>query len=234
MFEKLDNLDLNLNNDKKNLFNKYIELFVDYNNKVNLISNNDVKVLFEKHIYDSLALNLFFKKYKIQQNIKLLDIGTGGGFPAMPLALCFEKMQICAVDSINKKINFIKTTSTELGLKNIEPICSRVEDLPEAKKKSFDIVTTRAMAELREILEYAIPFLKVGSYFVAFKSIKAEEELKNATSALKALNTVLVDKIEYTLPIEGENRRVLLVFKKTKDILPSFPRKNGLVKKRPL
>ena len=234
MFEKLDNLDLNLNNDKKNLFNKYIELFVDYNNKVNLISNNDVKVLFEKHIYDSLALNLFFKKYKIQQNIKLLDIGTGGGFPAMPLALCFEKMQICAVDSINKKINFIKTTSTELGLKNIEPICSRVEDLPEEKKKSFDIVTTRAMAELREILEYAIPFLKVGSYFVAFKSIKAEEELKNATSALKALNTVLVDKIEYTLPIEGENRRVLLVFKKTKDILHSFPRKNGLVKKRPL
>lgn len=234
MFKKLENLNLSFDVDKQNLFNKYIELFIDYNDKVNLVSNNDVKVLFEKHIYDSLALNLFFQKYKMNENIKVLDIGTGGGFPSLPLALCFEKIHVSAVDSINKKINFIKMVATELNLLNIEPMCSRVEDLPEYKKKSFDVVTTRAMAELREILEYAIPYLKVGSYFVAFKSLKAEDELKNAVNALKTLNTVLVDKIEYTLPIEGENRRVLLVFKKTKDILPSFPRKNGLVKKKPL
>ena len=234
MFKKLENLNLSFDVDKQNLFNKYIESFVEYNDKVNLVSNNDVKVLFEKHIYDSLALNLFFQKYNMKENIKVLDIGTGGGFPSLPLALCYEKMQISAVDSINKKINFIKLVAENLNLKNIEPMCSRVEDLPEYKKKSFDVVTTRAMAELREILEYAIPYLKVGSYFVAFKSLKAEDELKNAANALKTLNTVLVDKIEYTLPIEGENRRVLLVFKKTKDILPSFPRKNGLVKKKPL
>lgn len=234
MFEQLNSLDLNFDIEKQNLFQKYIELFVEYNSKVNLVSNNDEKLLFEKHIYDSLALNLFFKKYKQELSIKLLDIGTGGGFPSLPVAMTYEKMQVCAVDSINKKINFIKNAALELNLKNIEPICSRVEDLPEFRKKSFDVVTTRAMAELREILEYAIPFLKVGGYFVAFKSLKAEEEIKNASTALKALNTVLVDKIEYTLPIEGENRRVLLVFKKVKDILPSYPRKNGLVKKKPL
>ena len=234
MYKKLENLNLFFDEEKTKLFDKYIELFVDYNNKVNLVSNNDVNVLFEKHIFDSLALNLFFQKYNLKDNIKVLDIGTGGGFPSLPLSLCFEKMHISAVDSINKKINFIKIVSEELNLTNIEPICSRVEDLPEYKKKSFDIVTTRAMAELREILEYAIPYLKVGSYFIAFKSLKADEELENASNALKTLNTVLVDKIEYSLPIEGENRRVLLVFKKTKDILPSFPRKNGLVKKKPL
>ena len=234
MYNKLNNLNLCFDADKQNLFNKYIELFRDYNSKVNLVSNNDINVLFEKHIYDSLALNLFLKKYNILPSVKVLDIGTGGGFPSLPLAMCYEKMHVYAVDSINKKINFIKNVASELNLNNIEPICSRVEDLPEFRKKSFDIVTTRAMAELREILEYAIPYLKVGSYFVAFKSLKAEEELLNAKNALKTLNTVLVDKIEYTLPIEGENRRVLLVFKKIKDILPSYPRKNGLVKKKPL
>lgn len=234
MFEQLNSLDLNFDIEKQNLFQKYMELFVEYNSKVNLVSNNDEKLLFEKHIYDSLALNLFFKKYKQELNIKLLDIGTGGGFPSLPVAMTYEKIQVCAVDSINKKINFIKNAVLELDLQNMEPICSRVEDLPDFRKKSFDVVTTRAMAELREILEYAIPFLRIGGYFVAFKSLKAEEELKNASTALKALNTVLVDKIEYTLPIEGENRRVLLVFKKVKDILPSYPRKNGLVKKKPL
>lgn len=234
MFEQLNSLDLNFDIEKQNLFQKYIELFAEYNSNVNLVSSNDEKLLFEKHIYDSLALNLFFKKYKQESSIKLLDIGTGGGFPSLPVAMAFDKMQVCAVDSINKKINFLKNALLELNLKNIEPICSRVEDLPDFRKKSFDVVTTRAMAELREILEYAIPFLRIGGYFVAFKSLKAEEELKNASTALKALNTVLVDKIEYTLPIEGENRRVLLVFKKVKDILPSYPRKNGLVKKKPL
>lgn len=232
MFEKLIDLEIEFNEEKKKLFNEYISLFFDYNNKINLISKNDEKLLFEKHIYDSLALNLFLKKNKNLK--KIMDIGTGGGFPSLPLALTFEELEITAVDSIKKKINFIEQTANSLQKKNIKPVCSRVEDLPENFKNSFDIVTTRAMADLREILEYAIPFVKVGGYFIAYKSIKAKEELEQAKNALKILNTTLVDTIEYALPIEENNTRVLLIFKKTKNIPASYPRKNGLVKKKPL
>lgn len=233
MYEKLKNIELELNEEKKELFNKYISLFLEYNKNVNLISKNDEAVFFEKHIYDSLAFNLFLKQYKINKG-KILDIGTGGGFPSVPLSIAKDNLNITAVDSIKKKVNFIEIAAENLNLKNIKPICSRVEDLPENLKNSFDIVTTRAMADLREILEYAIPYVKTGGYFVAYKSIKAEEELKNAKNALKQLNTTLITKIEYTLPIEEHNKRVLLVFKKTKNILDSYPRKNGLVKKKPL
>lgn len=229
MYENLTELNINLPEEKKELFNKYVSLFLDYNEKVNLISKNDAKFLYEKHIFDSLALNLFFKN---NTKLKLLDIGTGGGFPSLPLALAFDNIKITAIDSINKKINFIKLAKDELGLKNITPICARVEDLKE--KNSFNIVTSRAMADLREILEYAIPYVKVGGYFVAYKSIKADEELENAKNALKTLNTVLVEKIEYKLPVAENSTRVLLVFKKVKDIPSSYPRKNGLVKKKPL
>lgn len=229
MYENLTELNINLTENKKELFNKYVSLFLDFNEKVNLISKNDTKFLYEKHIFDSLALNLFLQN---NTETKLLDIGTGGGFPSLPLALAFENIKITAVDSINKKINFIKLAKEELNLDNLTPICARVEDLKE--KNSFDIATSRAMADLREILEYAIPYVKVGGYFVAYKSIKAEEELKNAKNALKTLNTVFVEKIEYKLPNEENSTRVLLVFKKIKDISSSYPRKNGLVKKKPL
>ncbi len=233
MNTKLKNIEIELNKEQEELFRTYISLFLDYNKKVNLISNNDEAVLFEKHIYDSLSMNLFLKKYEIKK-AKIMDIGTGGGFPSLPLSLFSNELKITAVDSIKKKINFIEKTSKELNLKNIIPICSRVEDLQETLKNSFDIVTTRAMADLREILEYAIPYVKTGGYFIAYKSLKAEEELENAKNALKILNTTLIEKIEYTLPVENNNRRVLLIFKKTKNIPASYPRKNGLVKKKPL
>lgn len=232
MFDKLKDLEIEFNEEKKKLFETYISLFLDYNSKVNLISKNDEKLLFEKHIFDSLALNLFLKNNRKLK--KVMDIGTGGGFPSLPLSLAFEELEIIAVDSIKKKIKFIEQTASTLQIKNIKPTCSRVEDLPENLKNSFDIVTTRAMADLREILEYAIPYVKVGGYFIAYKSIKANEELEQAKNALKTLNTTLVDTIEYTLPIDENNTRVLLIFKKTKNIPTSYPRKNGLVKKKPL
>ena len=101
-------------------------------------------------------------------------------------------------------------------------------------KSSFDIVTSRAMAELRVILEYAIPYVKVGGYFVAYKSIKTQEEIENAKNALKLLNSKVVDILEYSLPIEEENKRCLIIIKKEKEVPSSYPRKNGLVKKKPL
>ena len=234
MIDKLEKLNIKESEQLKLQIENFMKYFLDYNQKVNLISSNDEKVLFEKHIFDSLAFNLFVQKYDLNPKSKIMDIGTGGGFPAVPISILYKNFNVCAVDSINKKINFIKNAKQDLNIQNIKPICSRIEELPENMKNSFDVVTTRAMAELRMILEYAIPFVKQGGYFVAYKSIKAQEEIDNAKNALKILNTRLVDTIEYTLPIDEENKRVLLIFKKEKNIPSSYPRSNGLVKKKPL
>lgn len=234
MFENLENLNINLDNQNSSLIENFEKYFLEYNENVNLISKNDAAFLFEKHIYDSLSFNLFKTKYNIKNDIKLMDIGTGGGFPAIPLSLYYKDMKITAVDSINKKINFINSVSEKFNLKNLHPLCSRIEDLPLKYRNNFDVITTRAMAELRIILEYAVPFIKKNGYFVAFKSLKAEEELFNAKNAIKLLNIQLIDKIEYSLPIENETRRVLLVFKKIGETPSLYPRKNGIIKKNPL
>ena len=184
--------------------------------------------------FDSLTFNLFHEKYIKKTPVKLLDIGTGGGFPSLPISLVYKNINVTALDSINKKINFIKAVKEDFNISNINPICSRVEDLPLSSKSSFDIITSRAMAELRVILEYAIPYLKVGGYFVAYKSIKTQEEIENAKNALKTLNSKVVEIIEYTLPIQEENKRYLVIIKKEKEVASSYPRKNGLVKKKPL
>lgn len=234
MYKELERLQLNLTDNEEKLFDSFISLFKEYNEKVNLISKNDVNYLFEKHIFDSLSFNLFYKKYIKNDTIKLLDIGTGGGFPAIPLSLKYNNIKVTALDSINKKINFIKQAKETLSTPNINPICTRVEDLPINLKSSYDIVTSRAMAELRIILEYAIPYVKVGGYFVAYKSIKTEEEIKNAQNALKLLNSQVIDIIEYSLPIDEENKRYLIIIKKEKEVPSSYPRKNGLPKRKPL
>lgn len=234
MYNKLENLNISLINEKIQLFEAFSKLFLDYNSKVNLISKNDEKVLFEKHIYDSLSFNLFFQKYIKTGNINLLDIGTGGGFPSLPLSILYDDIQITALDSIQKKINFINYAASELKIKNIKPLCSRVEDLSSDKRSSYDVVVTRAMAELRTVLEYAIPYIKVGGYFVAYKSIKADDEIQAAKKALMILNSCVVEKIEYSLPVKQENKRLLIVIKKQKEVPCSYPRKNGQVKKNPL
>lgn len=234
MYNMLEKLQLNLNDSEEKLFDSFIFLFKEYNEKVNLISKNDVNYLLEKHIFDSLSFNLFYEKYIKNDNIKLLDIGTGGGFPALPISLKYKNINVTALDSINKKINFIKYAKDTLNIQNINPICSRVEDLSTKLKNSYNVVTSRAMAELRVILEYAIPYVKVGGYFVAYKSIKTEEEITNAQNALKLLNSKVVDIIEYSLPIAEENKRYLIIIKKEKDVPSSYPRKNGLPKKKPL
>ncbi len=234
MYEKLEQLGINIDERQKKLFSSFSDLFIEYNSNINLISKNDVKFLFQKHIYDSLAFNLFYEKYSSKQLLNIMDIGTGGGFPAIPIALLYKNIDVTALDSINKKINFIKTAIDKLEIKNIKPICSRVEELPIFMKNSFDVIVSRAMADLRIILEYSIPYLKTGGFFVAYKSQKAEEEIYNAKNALLKLNSVVIDRLEYSLPIDEENKRVLLVIKKEKDISPIYPRKNGQVKKTPL
>lgn len=188
-------------------FNEYKRVFLEENSKLNLISKNDEKFLFEKHIYDSLSLKLFLEKYNLKK-ANLLDIGCGGGFPCVPLAIEFNELKIVGIDSIRKKINSINAIKTALGLENLTTICDRVENL---KGKSFDIITSRAVADLGKICDYALPLLKKDGYFVAYKSKKALEELENAKPVLEKFNAEVKDIINYTLPLEEVYERNLIV-----------------------
>ena len=191
-------------------FSLYKSAFLEENFKHNLISKNDEKYLWEKHIYDSLAIKLFFEKYDIQK-ANILDIGCGGGFPCLPIAIECQSMHVTGVDSIKKKILSVQEIAQKLNLDNIELVCDRVENLKNCK---FDLVVSRAVADLEKISKYALPLLKAGGYFIAYKSKKALEELEKAQSVLKAQGAELVEIIEYTLPLEEIYERNLVCIRK--------------------
>ncbi len=191
----------------KEFFTEYTETFLKENSKLNLISKNDKKYLWEKHIYDSLSIEKFFEKYQIQQNVKLLDIGTGGGFPAIPIALSYPETEVFALDSIQKKINAIENIKSELNIKNLTAICGRAENI----KDKYDIITSRAVASLDKICQYALPLLRKNGYFVSYKSRKAEEEINSAKNILKKYNAEISDIIDYQLPLEENHTRNLII-----------------------
>lgn len=191
-------------------FNDYEKLFLEKNSCINLISKNDAKLLFEKHIFDSLAIKLFFDKQEKIKGKTLLDIGTGGGFPSIPIAILYEDINVFALDSIRKKITVIDEIKSDLGITNLSTICDRVENISQ----KFDYITTRAVAPVKLILEYAIPKLNNGGYFIAYKSQRAEDELKEAEKKIKRMGVKVVDIIEYTLPLEENYKRNLIIFKK--------------------
>ena len=193
--------------ENKKLFEKYSQIFIEENHKVNLISKNDEKFLWEKHVCDSLAMRLFFEKYLIPET--LLDIGTGGGFPSIPVAIKYPQIKITAVDSIGKKIKAVENIKQKLNLTNLTPVCTRIENLD----KKFDCVTSRAVASLDKICEYALPKLKKGGYFVAFKSKKINEEIEQAKKILQKYNAKIIDIIEYELPTEEKLERYLIIIK---------------------
>ena len=196
----------NINSD----YNLYKEIFLEENAKHNLISKNDEKFLYEKHFYDSLGIKLFFEKYEIKQG-SILDIGCGGGFPSLPIAMEYPEFKVVGIDSIRKKITSVEVMRDKLGLKNLELVWDRVENL---SKNDFDIVVSRAVADMAKISEYALPKLKKGGYFVAYKSKKALEELEGAKSILKEYNAEVVDIIQYNLPLEEVYERYLVCVKK--------------------
>ena len=191
----------------KEFYNDYIQAFLKQNAKLNLISKNDEKLLWEKHIFDSLSLEKFFEKYG--KGKTMLDIGTGGGFPALPIAYTHKDIDVYPLDSIRKKINAINEMKDELNLRNVHPICERAEKL----NQKFDLITSRAVAPLKVITAYALPLLKDKGFFVDFKSLKAQEEIDDAKSVLKKFNAKVIDIIEYDLPLEENHTRNLIVIK---------------------
>lgn len=193
----------------KAFFYNYIEVFLKENAKLNLISKNDEKFLWEKHIYDSLSIENFFNRYGICFKT-LLDFGTGGGFPSVPLALAYPELEVTALDSIRKKINAIEEIKSALCISNLSVICDRVENI----NQTFDVVTSRAVASLDKIVAYAVPRLNDDGYFVAYKSKKINEEIDEAKPSLKKYNAEIIDIIQYDLPLEENYTRNLVIIRK--------------------
>lgn len=191
-------------------FTDYKKYFLEENSKLNLISKKEEQYLFEKHIYDSLGIKLFFEKYNFVPKT-LLDIGTGGGFPSVPIAIEYPEISVTGIDSIQKKINAVQNIKNSLNIQNLNLIRGRVEEL---KNSSFDVITSRAVAKIETLIKYAYPLLKKDGYIILYKSKTAEDEITEAINLIRKLHLKIKPIIEYTLPLEETYNRCLVILQK--------------------
>ncbi|MBT6069012.1 16S rRNA (guanine(527)-N(7))-methyltransferase RsmG [Candidatus Peregrinibacteria bacterium] len=217
----------------KEKFLQFIESLFEVNQKINLISRETKKEdFFNKHIFDSVKI----LEYLDFSNVgTLLDIGSGGGIPGIPLAIELPNATVTLLDSTEKKMKAAKEILKEIGVENVKTAVGRIEELGHDPnfRESFDVVTARAVAPLPTLLEYALPFVKVGGHFIAYKSKNYSEELAICDEALKLLGGKLIATHEYTLPADS-GERVYLVFEKIKETPEKYPRRIGVPKKSPL
>ena len=223
---------INLTDQQKAQFERYFELLVEWNQKINLTAITEKEEVYLKHFYDSIAPIL--QGLIENQEIKLLDIGAGAGFPSLPMKILYPQLDVTIIDSLNKRINFLQLLAEELNLEGVHFYHGRAEDFAQEKKfrAQFDIVTARAVARMQVLSELTIPFLKVGGKLLALKASNAPEELTEAKNALNLLFSKVEDNISYTLP-NGDPRYITVVGKK-KETPNKYPRKAGMPNKRPL
>lgn len=226
--EELNKLGINLSDTQLNQLDKYYNLLVEYNKVMNLTGITEHDEVYLKHFYDSITI---IKTIDLNSVKSLCDIGTGAGFPGLVLKIVFPNLEVTLLDSLNKRINFLNTVIKELNLKNIEAIHARAEEYATLNRNKFDVTTSRAVAHLSNLLEYAIPMTRENGYFIALKG-NLDEELNEASNAIKVLNVEFKDKLEFKLPIE-ESNRTIVKFKKIKDN-KKYPRKFSEIKKNRL
>lgn len=230
--EGLENLGIKVNDKMLDNFNIYREILVDWNQKMNLTGIEDEKEVFIKHFLDSVSS---VENGYIKDGISLIDVGTGAGFPGLPLKICLENINLTLLDSLNKRINFLQEVSNNLGLENVEFIHGRAEDFGklEEYREQYDVATARAVAGLPILMEFCVPFVKVGGYFVCLKGPNANLELEESKSAMEVLGLEFVEKIDIELP-ETDLKHNILVFKKVKNTPEKYPRKAGKPAKSPI
>ena len=216
-----------LNKEQISKFERYLELLLEWNEKFNLTAITDKDEIEEKHFYDSIAL----VKYFDLKNKSLLDVGSGAGFPGIPLAIVEPSAQITLLESNGKRVSFLKEVAKELELKNVDIIQGRVEELQTREK--YDFVTARAVKELNVLLELCFYLVKVGGQFIAFKSSNVDEEISNAKKAFKVLQIEEYKKFDYILP-NSKNPRVFLGILKKYKTQKKYPRRYSEIVKQPL
>ena len=230
-FEKyLSKIGVMLTEKQYDQFYKYMNLLIEWNKKINLTAIIEPREIILKHFVDSLTI----AKY-VKESQKIIDVGTGAGFPGIPLKIYSEELNVTLADSLNKRIVFLNEIIKELGLKKIETIHGRAEELGQNIKyrEKYDIATSRAVANLSTLSEYLIPLIKKSGYCICMKSANIEDEIKDAKSAINILGG-RIEKVEkFNLP-GSEMGRSIIKIKKEKATLKKYPRKAGTPAKEPL
>ena len=226
--KELEKINIFLTEEQLEQLEQYYKLIIEYNKHTNLTRIIDKEEVYLKHYYDSLTL---VKAIKLDDQT-LLDVGTGAGFPGIVLKIVFPNLKVTLIDSLNKRILFLKDVIKHLKLKNIEAIHTRAEDFIINNREKYDIVTSCAVANLRILSELCIPFVKVNGYFIPMKS-DIENELKDSLNAISILDSIIEDRIEFYL-YNNDLLRNLVKIKKNKKTNSKYPRKFNEIKKKPL
>lgn len=233
-FERLlteysNKIDIEISKKEIDLLYRYMNLLLDWNNKINLTAITKEEDIILKHFIDSISINEYLKEKN-----KIMDIGTGAGFPGIPLKIINPNMEFILVDSLNKRINFLEEVAKELCLEKIQLIHSRVEDLAKNMnyREKADVVASRAVANLRVLVEYMLPFVKKEGICICMKGPNIEEEIEEGKKAIEILGGK-IEKIENIL-LPGNLERNLIIIKKIKNTPEKYPRKAGMPAKQPL
>lgn len=213
-------------------FETYYEMLVDWNERMNLTGITEKFAVYEKHFYDSVSLAFFLNVKEIRS---IADIGSGAGFPSIPLKICFPHLKIVIVDSLNKRITFLKALVEGLGLSDVDCVHGRAEDIARLPqyRDGFDLSTARAVARLNVLNEFCLPFVRPGGRFVAMKGSQSQEEMKEASFSLRELKGKQISEHGLILPNEGSERHIVVI-EKTGATPRQYPRKAGTPLKQPL
>ena len=231
LVNSMKKLHINLSDEKAEMFLKYYELLSSWNDKINLTSITEFKDVVIKHFVDSLSIvNIF----DLNGQFSLVDVGSGAGFPGIPLKIVFPSLDVTLVDSLKKRVDFLNVVISELGLKNIRAVHARAEEFGNSNaRESFDICVARAVSNLSVISEYCLPLVKVGGYFIPYKSKEYEEEIFNYEMAIEELGGAIDDVQLFYLPDTDIFRSLILIFK-DESSPKKYPRRNGVPLKKPL
>ena len=213
-------------------FIKYYEMLIEWNYVMNLTAITEYDDVMKKHFVDSLSL---IKAYDVKSQVKVIDIGTGAGFPGLALKIAYPSLQVTLLDSLNKRIQFLDAVIEELQLTGVKTIHGRAEDYakPNTLREQYDLCVSRAVANLSTLSEYCLPFVREGGYFISYKSEKINEEAQKADNAIRMLGGKIDKQIEFYLP-NSDIYRNLFIIRKVRKTPSKYPRKAGLPSKEPL
>ena len=229
-------MEIELNDYQIEQFINYYSILIEWNQVMNLTAITEYEEVVNKHFIDSLSLiKTIDRKIFRSGSISVIDIGTGAGFPGIPLKIAFPEIKITLLDSLNKRIKFLNEVVEEIGLKEVQTLHGRAEDYARKHeyREKYDLCVSRAVANLAILSEYALPYVKKSGYFISYKSGNIEEEIKESTKAVEILGGK-IEKIEkFTLP-ETEIQRSLVKIRKENSTGKKYPRKAGVPSKEPL
>lgn len=226
---ELEKIGITCDQNKLDKLDKYYDLLVEWNEKINLTAITDYDQVYLKHFYDSLTIA---KAIDLNSVSTICDVGTGAGFPGLVIKIFYPHLKLTLIDSLNKRTVFLNEVVNQLELDNVEIIHTRCEEYAMKVRETYDVVTARAVANLSVLIEYCAPLVKVNGYFIPLKG-KIDDEITAACNAEKELSLKKEDIINFTLPIENSERNIIRYLKvdKTKN---KYPRKFSEIKKRPL